>query len=77
LEGLAKLKKSNYLIGIRTRDLPAYSIVPQPTTLPGDPSVTEARIEIFSRPIGLLGVISISDKEAKRKRLFPQLQERI
>jgi hypothetical protein len=35
LEGLAKLKKkSNDLIWIRTRGLPAYNIVPQPTTLP-------------------------------------------
>jgi hypothetical protein len=28
------LGKSNDLIETRTRDLPAYSIVPQPTTLP-------------------------------------------
>jgi hypothetical protein len=34
LEGLGKLKKSNDLIGTRTRDLPACGIVPQPTTLP-------------------------------------------
>jgi hypothetical protein len=34
LEGLGKLKKSNNLIENRTRDLPACSIVPQPTTLP-------------------------------------------
>jgi hypothetical protein len=34
LEGLGQLKKSNDLIGYRTRDLPACSIVPQPTTLP-------------------------------------------
>jgi hypothetical protein len=33
LEGLGKLKKSND-IEIWTRDPPAYSIVPQPTTLP-------------------------------------------
>jgi hypothetical protein len=33
LEGLGKLKKSNDLIGNRTRDFPACSIVPQPTTL--------------------------------------------
>jgi hypothetical protein len=29
--GLGKLKKSNDLIGNRTRDLPACSVVPQPT----------------------------------------------
>jgi hypothetical protein len=28
------IETSNDLIGIRTRDLPACSIVPQPTTLP-------------------------------------------
>jgi hypothetical protein len=33
LEGLGGLKKSNGVIGNRTRDLPACSIVPQPTTL--------------------------------------------
>jgi hypothetical protein len=37
LEGLGKLKKSNDLIVIRTRDLPACRIVPQPTTLPRAP----------------------------------------
>jgi hypothetical protein len=44
LEGLGKLKKSNDLIGIRTRDLPACSVVPQPTTLPLDPRVSNGRI---------------------------------
>jgi hypothetical protein len=34
LEGLSQLKKSYDLIGYRTRDLPASSIMPQPTTLP-------------------------------------------
>jgi hypothetical protein len=33
LEGLGKLKKSNEPIRNRTRDLPDFSIVPQPTTL--------------------------------------------
>jgi hypothetical protein len=33
LEGLGTLIKSNYLIGNRTLDLPACSIVPQRTTL--------------------------------------------
>jgi hypothetical protein len=34
LEGLGKLEKENNdLIGTRTRDLPACSIVPEPTTL--------------------------------------------
>jgi hypothetical protein len=33
-EGLGKSKKSNGLIGNRTQDLPAFSIVSQPITLP-------------------------------------------
>jgi hypothetical protein len=33
MEGLGNLKKF-HVIGIRSRDLPACSIVPQPTTLP-------------------------------------------
>jgi hypothetical protein len=33
LERLGKLKKSHYLLGTRTRDLPACSKEPQPTTL--------------------------------------------
>jgi hypothetical protein len=37
LEG--QLKKNNDLIGIRTRYLPACSIVPQPTMLPRAPNV--------------------------------------
>jgi hypothetical protein len=34
LEELGQLKKSNDLISNGTHDLPACSIVPQPTTLP-------------------------------------------
>jgi hypothetical protein len=37
LEILGKLKKYNDPIGKRTNDLPACSIVPQPTTLPRGP----------------------------------------
>jgi hypothetical protein len=37
LEGLGKLKKSDDLIGHRNGNLPACSIVPQPTTLPRTP----------------------------------------
>jgi hypothetical protein len=33
LEGLGQTKKASGLIGNRNRDLPARSIVPQPTTL--------------------------------------------
>jgi hypothetical protein len=37
-------EKSNDLLGNRTRDLPACSIVHQPTTLPRAPVVTECGI---------------------------------
>jgi hypothetical protein len=37
LGGLGKLRRI-HLIGTRTRDLPACSIVPQPTTLPCAPN---------------------------------------
>jgi hypothetical protein len=46
VEGIGGLKKSNDLIGIRTRDLPACSILPQPTTLLHAPTVSIYR-EIF------------------------------
>jgi hypothetical protein len=46
LEGLGQLKKSNELIGIRTRDLPAYSIVSQLTTLPRAAIEWEGCLEI-------------------------------
>jgi hypothetical protein len=41
LGGLGKLKKKN-LIGARTRDLPACSTVPEPTTLSRGPDVKYA-----------------------------------
>jgi hypothetical protein len=37
LEGLDQLKNSSDLSGYQTRNLPACSIVPQPTTLPRVP----------------------------------------
>jgi hypothetical protein len=46
LEGFGQLKKSNYLIGTRTRDLPACTIVPQPTTLPRAPNQIHIHVEI-------------------------------
>jgi hypothetical protein len=46
LEGLGQLKKKIHLIGTRTRDLPAYSIVPQQSTLPRAPSnIIEATVK--------------------------------
>jgi hypothetical protein len=46
LEGLAKLKKCNDLIGTRTRDRPACSVVPQPSTLPRAPGCAKYRVEV-------------------------------
>jgi hypothetical protein len=43
LEGLGKLKKSTSS-RTRTGDLPACSIVPQPTTLPRAPTITQGTI---------------------------------
>jgi hypothetical protein len=48
LEGLGQLKKSNHLIGLRTRDLPACSIMPQPTTIPRVPLLFSVLREIFA-----------------------------
>jgi hypothetical protein len=45
LEGLGQLKKI-HLIGTQTRDLPACSIVPQPTTLPRAPHTTGLLLNI-------------------------------
>jgi hypothetical protein len=40
LEGLGKFKTPNDLIRTLTRDLPARSIVPQPTMLPRGPIIS-------------------------------------
>jgi hypothetical protein len=52
LEGLGKLKKKIDLVGTRSRDLPAYSIVPQPITLPHAPN-PENKIQILNFLNGL------------------------
>jgi hypothetical protein len=46
---ISVIKKFNYLIGNRTRVLPACSVVPQPTTLHNDPL-------IFNLWGGILGI---------------------
>jgi hypothetical protein len=48
LEWVRSIEKSNDLIGIRIRDLPACSIVPQPTTLPCASRMT-ATLQINNR----------------------------
>jgi hypothetical protein len=43
---IRSVEKSSDLIGIRTRDLPACSIVPQPTTLPrAPPDIIQMKIK--------------------------------
>jgi hypothetical protein len=45
-EGLGKLKKFNYLIGSRSRDLPACGISPQPLRY-RVPNVLHSEIKIY------------------------------
>jgi hypothetical protein len=47
---IRSIEKSNNLIGIRTRDLSACRIVPQPTTLPRAPNAKDVHEEMF--PVG-------------------------
>jgi hypothetical protein len=65
LEGFGKLKKKKYTSpGARTRDLPACSIVPQPTTLPRAPIIimiiiiraimTATACKLLGRKLGLV-----------------------
>jgi hypothetical protein len=52
LEWLGKLKKSNGLIGNQSRDLPACSTVPQPTTLPVPPTLVCISCLVHERAVG-------------------------
>jgi hypothetical protein len=52
-ERIKSTEKSDGLIGNRARDLPACSIVPQPTTLPRDPNKNSHCNESKSRRLGL------------------------
>jgi hypothetical protein len=65
LEELGQLKKS-HLIGTRTRDLPACSIVPQPTTLPRAPGNrdTHGQLHILMAPTyyGPLGKCHVQER---------------
>jgi hypothetical protein len=66
LEGSDQLKNPNGLVGNRTRDLPACSIVPQPTTLPHAPiknrrnvicHYTSMELEFYEFRIGARGSV--------------------
>jgi hypothetical protein len=54
LEGLGKLKKSIHIIGTRTPDLPACSILPQPTTLPHAPNYIDNLSAVITEDISRL-----------------------
>jgi hypothetical protein len=57
------IEKSNDLIGNRTRDLPACSIVPQLTTLPRAPihSAVQEILNLFMEPQGSFGITEFLD----------------
>jgi hypothetical protein len=62
-------EKSNYHIGNRTRDLPACSIVPQPTTRPRAPHCIYKKIKAGAKTLLTMGldggeVISVPSKWA-------------
>jgi hypothetical protein len=59
LEGLGKLKKI-HILGTRTRDLPACSVVAQPTTLPRAPDYLFYRYTCWFLPgLALMYLISV------------------
>jgi hypothetical protein len=59
LVGLDQLKKSNNLIGNRTRDLLARSIVPRPTTLSRGPILALIHLKIARGPYFMRFSVSI------------------
>jgi hypothetical protein len=54
------IEKSNYLIRIRNRDLPACSIMPQPTTLPRAPGCGYIRVNKSNYPIQELVILHVT-----------------
>jgi hypothetical protein len=67
LEGLGKLKKKSTSSGTRTGDIPASSIVPQPTTLPHAPIIIIIIIIIIMMMIIIKIIYTLN-------RLNPRLQ---
>jgi hypothetical protein len=65
------IEKSNYLVGNRTLDLPAFSLVPQPTTLPF--LHYSAYVRIFSCTFSFLCTSSISSS-SKWETTFEAIQ---
>jgi hypothetical protein len=74
-----RLKKSNDLIWNRSRDLPASSVMPPPTTLPCAPSILEVQIRIFSLRPKLIVIYvpwsKCSNIFINRPRLLPHLSQ--
>jgi hypothetical protein len=69
LEGLGKLKKkSNDLIGNQTRDLPACSIVPQPTTLPRAPNNNNNIFTCWTQQLGANHRATTNKKQYQQKQ---------
>jgi hypothetical protein len=60
---IRSIEKYNDLIGIQTRDLPACSIVPQPTTLPRAPAIIT-----FSFVVVYFAMLSVMDLEHKDQK---------
>jgi hypothetical protein len=85
LERLGQLKKTSGLIGNRTHDLPACTIVPQSTTLPRATNVLNDTVENLSRSVKVnksvfclrMRVLQTSDMVVGLKGMLRVLREGI
>jgi hypothetical protein len=85
LEGLGKLKKKkkfNDFIGNQTRDLPACSIVPQPTTLQRAPSFLDNCTEFNDnsgplREVMRFPVRKREERKEKENKLIDKIKESV
>jgi hypothetical protein len=78
------IEKSNDLIGNRTRDIPACSIVPQPTTLPRAPTLAHTNFKRYdyTNQFGLGGqnkmwdlyAAACNEQSVLKSHTFPWLQ---
>jgi hypothetical protein len=64
-------KKSNYLIGTWTRDLPACSIVPQPTKLPCAPEICIYFTELKNVKESVLHFLTVAKRKDSRRCSIP------
>jgi hypothetical protein len=70
------MEKSNDLIGNRTRDLPACSIIPQQTTLPLVPTgvsidTISADITVINEPVIVVGMRIGRENRITRRKTVP------